>query len=138
MALAAIVSLSRGGVLSLAGELVFIAVVSARRDDEGGPRTAEGESKLVSFSFVPRPAAFIPFIAIAIAAGVHLSLSKTGEHDPHYGQANACTTRRAETDRMLKQTLYQELMAGRIAELPETFTEGKTNAWFPKTDSTRW
>ena len=32
---------------------------------------------------------------------------------------------RAETDRMLKQTLYEELKAGRIAELPEAFTDPK-------------
>lgn len=32
---------------------------------------------------------------------------------------------RTETDRMLKQTLYEELRAGRIAELPEAFTDPK-------------
>lgn len=32
---------------------------------------------------------------------------------------------RCETERMLKQTLYEELRAGRIAELPEAFTDPK-------------
>ncbi|MEK6302029.1 MAG: polysaccharide biosynthesis tyrosine autokinase [Acidobacteriota bacterium] len=32
---------------------------------------------------------------------------------------------RAETDRMLKQTLYEELQSGRIADLPEAFTDPK-------------
>ncbi len=61
LALTAIVSLSRGGILSLAGELVYIVAESVRRDDGGGRRFAEGESKLVSLSFVPRPAAPIVF-----------------------------------------------------------------------------
>ncbi|HVG20766.1 MAG TPA: polysaccharide biosynthesis tyrosine autokinase [Blastocatellia bacterium] len=32
---------------------------------------------------------------------------------------------RAETDRMLKQTLYQEVKAGHIAQLPEAFSDAK-------------
>ena len=33
---------------------------------------------------------------------------------------------RAETDRMLKESLYQEVRAGRIAQLPEAFADPKT------------
>jgi polysaccharide biosynthesis transport protein len=34
---------------------------------------------------------------------------------------------RAETDRMLKQSLYEEVKAGRVAQLPEAFTDPKTS-----------
>lgn len=70
MAIAGIVSLSRGGMISLAGELVFIAVVSAGRVDVGGRRTAEGENGLASSLFVPRPAALILLLAGVLVAGV--------------------------------------------------------------------
>lgn len=34
---------------------------------------------------------------------------------------------RAQTDRMLKQSLYEEVKAGRVAQLPESFADPKTN-----------
>jgi len=34
---------------------------------------------------------------------------------------------RAQTDRMLKESLYQEVKAGRVAQLPEAFSDPKTN-----------
>ncbi|HLF85017.1 MAG TPA: polysaccharide biosynthesis tyrosine autokinase [Blastocatellia bacterium] len=34
---------------------------------------------------------------------------------------------RAQTDRMLKQSLYEEVKAGRVAQLPESFSDPKTN-----------
>jgi len=34
---------------------------------------------------------------------------------------------RSQTDRMLKESLYQEVKAGRVAQLPEAFSDPKTN-----------
>ena len=70
MAMAAIVSLSRGGMISLGAELVFIAALSARRQDVGGRRPAEGTARLASVLFMPRSAALILLIAGVVVAGV--------------------------------------------------------------------
>jgi O-antigen ligase len=70
MALAAVASLSRGGMISLAVEMAFIAGVSAKTKDEGGSRDAQGKSLLSWFSFVLRPAALVLLITAAIVAGV--------------------------------------------------------------------
>lgn len=70
MALAAVASLSRGGMISLAAEMAFIAGVSAKTKDEGGSRDAQGKGLLSRFSFVLRPTALVLLIAAAISAGV--------------------------------------------------------------------
>lgn len=96
MALAAIVSLSRGGMISLAAELVFIAVMSARRHDVGGRRPAEGAARLASFLFVPRTAALILLIAGVVVAGV-LWMAPNQVVDRITGRSRGSEAQRAET-----------------------------------------
>src|SRR5262249_49537783 len=61
MAVAVVASLSRGGIISLAAELVFLAALSAKRT----ARLTGGR-----LSFLLRPMALVPLVAAAIGAGV--------------------------------------------------------------------
>jgi O-antigen ligase len=69
MALAAIVSLSRGGMISLAAEMAFIGIISAGRVDKGKDNGNNRQSRLTLFG-VLRPAALILIIICSISAGI--------------------------------------------------------------------
>ncbi|MEK6302031.1 MAG: O-antigen ligase family protein [Acidobacteriota bacterium] len=110
MAIAGIVSLSRGGMISLAGELVFIAVVSAGRVDVGGRRTAEGENGLASSLFVPRPAALILLLAGVLVAGVFWIAPDTVV-DRITGQIAGREARHAETFFISRGWIWRDTLA---------------------------